>query len=340
MGRRPRSEIGLYGNVSEKCYFESYARTSIHRDMIKDRVRTQTYRDAIYHNKHLFKDKIVLDVGCGTGILSLFAARAGAKKVIGVEFSDFAIAAKKVVRDNNMMDVVTIVHGKVEDIVMPDDVEHVDVILSEWMGYCLFYESMLDSVLFARDKWLAKDGIMFPDQVSLHLCGIADGRDYTKTLTQNSYDLDLQSMNSLVLEEPDVRTIRPGQVITETVTVKEFDLQKDKIKDIEFRANFKLTASKSERLTAITSYFDVTFSKCHKIYMFSTSPFHFQTHWRQTTFYLKKDFPVTNGDVVIGSFQMIKNKKNFRDFDFTIVVRHQDEDENEDSVKNDYTMHF
>lgn len=39
--------------------------------MLKDEVRTKTYRDAIYNNKHLFKDKIVLDVGCGTSILSM-----------------------------------------------------------------------------------------------------------------------------------------------------------------------------------------------------------------------------------------------------------------------------
>ena len=212
--------------------------------MIKDRVRTETYRDAMYHNKHLFKDKIVLDVECGTGILSMFAAR----KVIGVEFSDFAIIARKVVRDNNLVDIVTIVHGKVENIQLPDDVEKVDVIVSEWMGYCLFYESMLDSVLFARDKWLVEDGVMFPDQVSLHLCGIHDSRDYAKTLTHNNYDLDLQSMNSLVLAEPDVRRIDRGQVITETALVKEFDLQKERIEDIEFRTNFKLKALKSDRL--------------------------------------------------------------------------------------------
>lgn len=52
--------------------------------MLKDQVRTLTYRNAMYHNKHLFKGKIVLDVGCGTGILSMFAARAGAKHVYGV----------------------------------------------------------------------------------------------------------------------------------------------------------------------------------------------------------------------------------------------------------------
>lgn len=52
--------------------------------MLKDEVRTLTYRNAMYHNKHMFKDKIVLDVGSGTGILSMFAANAGAKHVYGV----------------------------------------------------------------------------------------------------------------------------------------------------------------------------------------------------------------------------------------------------------------
>lgn len=52
--------------------------------MLKDEVRTLTYRNAMYHNKHVFKDKIVLDVGSGTGILCMFAANAGAKHVYGV----------------------------------------------------------------------------------------------------------------------------------------------------------------------------------------------------------------------------------------------------------------
>lgn len=56
----------------------------IHEEMLKDEVRTLTYRNAMYHNRHLFKGKIVLDVGCGTGILSMFAVRAGAKHVYGV----------------------------------------------------------------------------------------------------------------------------------------------------------------------------------------------------------------------------------------------------------------
>lgn len=56
--------------------------------MLKDEVRTLTYRNSMYHNKHVFKDKVVLDVGSGTGILSMFAAKAGAKKVYGVSYLD------------------------------------------------------------------------------------------------------------------------------------------------------------------------------------------------------------------------------------------------------------
>lgn len=52
--------------------------------MLKDEVRTRTYRNSMYYNKHLFKGKTVLDVGSGTGILCMFAAKAGAAKVIGV----------------------------------------------------------------------------------------------------------------------------------------------------------------------------------------------------------------------------------------------------------------
>lgn len=51
-----------------------------------------------------------------------------------------------------LFSVITIFKGKVEEVELP--VDKVDIIISEWMGYCLFYESMLNTVIFARDKWL------------------------------------------------------------------------------------------------------------------------------------------------------------------------------------------
>ena len=89
----------------------------------------------------------------------------------------------------------------------------------------------------------------------------------------------------------------------------------------------------------MTAYFDVTFSKCHKVYKFSTSPFSPSTHWMQTTFYLSKDYHLTNGDIVNGSFKMMKSSENFRDFNFELSVTPA-KDDNNDSDKNFYKLHF
>lgn len=62
--------------------------------------------------------------------------------------------------------------GKAEDVELP--VDKVDVIVSEWMGYMLLYESMLDSVIYARDKWLAPDGVCMPNGCAMMIAGIAD----------------------------------------------------------------------------------------------------------------------------------------------------------------------
>merc|ERR1711974_199979 len=80
----------------------------------------------------------VLDVGCGTGILSMFAAKAGAKMVIGVDMSSIVDHAKQIVKDNKLDDVVTIIRGKVEEISLPEGVDKVDIIISEWMGTASF----------------------------------------------------------------------------------------------------------------------------------------------------------------------------------------------------------
>ena len=74
--------------------------------MLKDTVRTDAYRDFIYEHKHLFKDKVILDVGCGTGILSMFCAKAGAKLVVAVDNSDIIDRARANVFDNGLQDVI------------------------------------------------------------------------------------------------------------------------------------------------------------------------------------------------------------------------------------------
>jgi type I protein arginine methyltransferase len=96
--------IGLESQI----FLDRFAngRIDIHETMLKDTIRTDAYRDFIYDNKHLFKDKVVLDVGCGTGILSMFCAKAGAKMVIAVDNSNIIDKAREIVFDNGLGDTV------------------------------------------------------------------------------------------------------------------------------------------------------------------------------------------------------------------------------------------
>jgi len=58
------------------------------------------------------------------------------------------------------------------------------------MGYCLLYESMLNTVIFARDKWLAPNGILFPDKATLYLCAIED-RQYKDEKVLNKIEINI-----------------------------------------------------------------------------------------------------------------------------------------------------
>lgn len=68
-----------------ESYFSSYSHFGIHQEMLSDEIRTTAYKNAILNNPQVFKDKTVLDVGCGTGILSMFSVSAGAQKVVAVD---------------------------------------------------------------------------------------------------------------------------------------------------------------------------------------------------------------------------------------------------------------
>lgn len=100
----------------------------------------------------------------------MFAAKAGAKHVYALDMSTIITSARQIVKDNGLDKQITLIKGKCEEIELP--VKNVDIIISEWMGYALLYESMLPSVLHARDKWMSPDGIMMPDCVTIRLSGI------------------------------------------------------------------------------------------------------------------------------------------------------------------------
>ena len=154
----------------DKRYFGYYESIRLHNAMLKDKPRMEFYYEAIVRNSQMFKNKTVLDVGCGLGILSMFAAKAGAKKVYAIEAAEkVADLAKEVIMKNKMDDIVQVIKGTIEDFEVDDTI---DIIISEWMGYCLVYELMLQSVMLARDRFKPK--IIIPNQGLIYICGFED----------------------------------------------------------------------------------------------------------------------------------------------------------------------
>ena len=85
---------------------------------------------------------------------------------------------------------ITLVKGKLEDTELP--IQEFDIIISEWMGYFLLYESMLDTVLEARDRYLKPGGLIFPDRATLYIAAIED-QDYKEEKINCTSSLQLSS---------------------------------------------------------------------------------------------------------------------------------------------------
>jgi protein arginine N-methyltransferase 6 len=303
--------------TQDKQYFDSYAHLGIHEDMIKDSVRTDTYRSAILKNPSDFKGKVVLDVGAGSGILSFFCAQAGAKKVYAVEASDIADLTKVVVEQNRMSDRIIVIKGKMEDTELP---EKVDVIVSEWMGYFLLYESMLESVIVARDKWLKPEGKMFPSEANMYISPFTD-EEYIQDKTEfwrDVYGIDYSYFipHSLKMnfQAPQIELIHPQNELSYPSLFKTINTKTITWQDLQnFTADFSCKSLVVADFHGFISYFDVVFHGADvKPYRLSTAPGVGYTHWKHTLFLFEEPINITQDDVVSGSISIQTNHDNKR----------------------------
>ncbi|KAG9415349.1 Protein arginine N-methyltransferase 3 [Aphanomyces cochlioides] len=311
---------------NDTYYFESYSQVGIHKEMITDSVRTDSYRDAILNNRQVFEGKVVLDVGCGTGILSMFAAQAGAAKVIGIDCSDMGVTAKQIVADNGFGDVIEIIRGKVEEIELP--VTEVDIIISEWMGYCLLYESMLDTVLFARDKWLVPGGLLFPDKATMHLQAVTDS-SARLAFWENVYGFNMKAVRDRVeTKDGFVEVVPAGDVLSTRALVNTIDIPTVDVVALDFVESFELQITRSDVCYGFVSSFDIGFeAKLERPLWFSTGVEVTPTHWQQVFFHVSKPFPVEAGSVIRGTWSVKRNWKNPRFLDVELEWTVNDDNE-------------
>merc|ERR1711953_242814 len=309
--------------VKNEYYFDSYSDYSIHAEMLQDKVRTEAYRDAIYENKKYFTSKTVVDVGARTGILSMFAAVSGASKVFSLEMADIAYDCIDIVRENGLDKTITVLKGKAEE--QTEKIGKCDVIISEWMGYCLLYEGMLDSVIRVRDKILVPDGIMIPASANIELCLMQNEQlwNYYTGFWDDVYGFKMNCMKKRTKGEAQVSNMDHRHVASELREIIKWDLKKCRIEDLSFSRNVKLEANVTGQIHGLMASFDCQMVPEENGRILSTSPLNESTHWKQTGFLFNDPIQVKQGDQISGKFQVKRNFKNERELKIFIKLSHE-----------------
>lgn len=298
-------------------FFESYADIGIHEVMLKDQPRVDAYRKAIdFHGNDWVQDDItVIDVGAGTGLLSIFCAQNDAQRVICVEASRLAHYTRKIVEANAPKNVIEVHECMAEDLDLgPDKVA--DVIVSEWMGYSLLFENMLPSVLAVRDRYLKPGGIMLPSRCRLWLAPLEDSawRESKVGYWNDVHGLDMSMLASVATatacEHPQHRIVPAEAILTEPIEMLSLDLGTVQEADLKkFEKNFSFGIPAGRRVDGFVAWFDCEFGQAG--WLLSTAPSKPATHWRQTVFALKEPLDGGGGFFQVSGSAVIQSHEEY-----------------------------
>ncbi|MCP9261712.1 Histone-arginine methyltransferase CARM1 [Dirofilaria immitis] len=328
-------------HASATQYFQFYGYLSQQQNMMQDYIRTSTYQRAIHINAKDFLDK---------WHSFIFAIQSGARHVYAVEASSMAIHCEELVRCNNLTDKITIIAGRVEDIILP---ESVDIIISEPMGYMLVNERMLESYIHSR-KFL-KPGVfsrkvtiaaehfigflpigalhfskdysvvkMFPSRGELHIALFNDEALYIEQTSKANFwcqesfhGVNLSSLRPQALAEifkqPVVDTWHVSCLMSGSVKWT-IDFEKDPESLLhKIHVPFEFQVAKAGHVHGIASWFDVAFVGSTETVWLSTAPTEPLTHWYQVRCLFDRPLMVYGGQVVRGAIRMLANERQSYD---------------------------
>ncbi len=184
---------------------------------------------------------------------------------------------------------MTVLNGEIDKIVLP--VEKVDIIISQWMGYFLLYNSYARDIIYARDKWLDPDGFIFPDKAVINLAAFSDEETYEDKFNKwNEIEgVDMSLIKYYSLREVYFDSLEKCNNVSTICKIFEIDLYTVKIEELNFSSSYELMLTNDKKLTGIVAWFDVYFNSKGRLYesvCFTTGPFNESTQYRQTLFYI------------------------------------------------------
>jgi SAM-dependent methyltransferase len=255
---------------------------NIHQAMIQDKIRTLSYKKAIENTVQ--HHDVVIDLGCGTGILSFFAAKKRCKKIYAIENSDIINDAIETAKINNLEKDILFIK---RDIFSFRPREKIDVLIHEQIGNFLWDEGLVSKVAYVRDNFLGPNGVIIPFKIDLFLVPSNYSSLFNKSMSfwpKNPYGIDFSNLRRKLFLQQVRQELRP-QIIrlknTKTFLCRpklaySIDLRKEKQIPRKITAIFRL--QKYSKLRGMCAYIKVYLDKIH---FFSTKPAIRSTHWGQ-----------------------------------------------------------
>lgn len=220
-------------------------------------------------------------------------------------------------------------------------VEKVDIIISEWMGYALLFEAMFDSVIYARDRYLAPDGLMVPSHATLRIAPFADPDFVASHVSfwNNVYGFKMTSMLLKIYDEALVRNTQPTSIPADSAVFLSLPLHTTTVDELTFLKDFKVTLNQDiDALDGWAIWFDIFFmpsrdsslpenavpSEMQKkgFVAFTTGPDGPETHWQQCIPLIdhgkRGPKPLKKGQVITGKIGYQKKEKGSRLLDISI----------------------
>ncbi|KRX49490.1 Histone-arginine methyltransferase CARM1 [Trichinella murrelli] len=311
--------------ASASSYFQFYGCLAQQQNMMQDFIRTSTYQRAVLANLDDFKDKVVLDVGAGSGILSFFAVQAEAKTVYAIEASSMAVHCETLTKSNGYEDRIKVIAEKVENAVLP---ELVDTIISEPMGCMLLNERMLESFVHAR-KFLKPGGKMYPTIGDLHFAPFSDEILYAETCAKANFwaqdhfhGINLSALKTQgfleFFRQPIVDTFHCGILMAHGLkyTIDFSTCAEESFQRIEIPFDFEM--KRTCFVHGMAFWFDVAFIGTNSTVWLSTSPSEPLTHWYQVRCQIMHPLFCKIDSHLTGTVIFVANKRQSYDIELTM----------------------
>jgi protein arginine N-methyltransferase 1 len=293
---KPIVESGLSAHLGKNIHIN----VENHHAMLRDYVRLAAYRRAI--ERAVTPETVAMDLGCGSGILSFFTVRAGAKKVYALERRpDILLLAAGIAKANELDHAIEFVEGASSQIEEARFDPKPDLLVAEILGNGILEENVLEFTLDARRRFLKPGGRMIPYGLDICFFAFDSGMNYNRLPEvkefNDLYGFDFGLLGEVMGRKATTRLERFNPllqtVMSEPVTVKSLDFRV--LEDSFFVDRFQVTAKQDGRIDSFCGYFKAHLDEDTQL---TNSPWAPSTHWTHLIYTLAEPVPVKAGDTV------------------------------------------